>query len=272
MWVSAPQISLLIPLKPANHEISTVSDGGAALPSNTLHSKLHSPRSKRKYSEAHDYAVAPLPARKRSNRSASRKPLPLPPLSIATCDESVSTMSSGTGGGDKVSGNGPPARKRGKRVKKNEAAKQRNQSRREVAIEIEQKPESERTANEREWLASFLEQRDKKNAQSRERAIAKAAEFARIEGMDPSERTPEESQWYALQCQAKRAKNEADRERRAQKKAQMYPDGVPEPPKRIEYEFLQKVKAEAYKDPELDEQMEDGGKVSPIRILKKHAL
>lgn len=233
--------------------------GSVALPSNTLHSKLHSPRSKQKPSEANkSNDAAPPPARKRRSQSAPRKALP--PISITACDESVSTMSSGAGGGDPASENGPPVRKRAKKNVKGKL-RQRARSRREVATEIEQKPESERTANEREWLAHYIEQREKKNARSRERALARSAEMARIEAIAPFKRTPEENQWYALQCKAKKAKNEADRERRAQKKAQLYPDG--EPPKRIEYEYLLKVKAEAYGDGDSGQRMDDGG-ISPF--------
>lgn len=87
---------------------------------------------------------------------------------------------------------------------------------------IQNKPDSERTEEERELWIKHEEKRRKKNDRSRERAVEKKDEVDKILSKPEEKRTKMEKQYLEVTIEARKRKNEGDRERRKRLKEMGY--------------------------------------------------
>jgi hypothetical protein len=88
-------------------------------------------------------------------------------------------------------------------------------------IEIEAKPENERTASEREFLAVIMAKRARKNNRSRNRAAENKAKLDFIMAIPVEQRTKEQADFVVKMLKIKKRKNEGDCERRRRIKLEM---------------------------------------------------
>lgn len=101
-----------------------------------------------------------------------------------------------------------------RRKRKNAQARARAARNRERLIALEAKPDSERTAEEKAFLAKVLAKRARKNNRSRNRAAENKIEMERISQIPEKDRTQEEIKFLAKMLTVKKRKNEGDVERR----------------------------------------------------------
>lgn len=101
-----------------------------------------------------------------------------------------------------------------RRARKNAQSRARAAKLRQRVVEIEKKPEEDRTEEEREIFAQFEHRRQRKNDRSRERALEKKEEIDRILAKSEKKRTKIEKQFLDNALGAKKRKNEGDRLRR----------------------------------------------------------
>lgn len=101
-----------------------------------------------------------------------------------------------------------------RRARKNAQSRARAAKLRERIGEIKNKPESERTEEEKAMIDQFESRRSRKNDRSRERAIEKKSEIDRILNKPERKRTKLEKQFLETALTAKQRKNEGDRLRR----------------------------------------------------------
>jgi len=101
-----------------------------------------------------------------------------------------------------------------RRSRKNAQSRARAAKLRERIIEVENKPESERTEEERTIYQQYEARRQRKNDRSRERALEKKEEIDRILSKPEKKRTKIEKQFLETALSAKKRKNEGDRLRR----------------------------------------------------------
>lgn len=101
-----------------------------------------------------------------------------------------------------------------RRSRKNAQSRARAAKLRDRISEIEIKPESERTEEERTIFAQYESRRQRKNDRSRERALEKKEEIDRILAKPEKKRTKIEKQFLETALSAKKRKNEGDRLRR----------------------------------------------------------
>ena len=101
-----------------------------------------------------------------------------------------------------------------RRARKNAQSRSRAAKLRVRIIEIQNKPESERTEEEKELLNSYQYRRERKNDRSRERAIERKNEIERILAKPEKKRTRIETDFLETALTAKQRKNQGDRLRR----------------------------------------------------------
>lgn len=101
-----------------------------------------------------------------------------------------------------------------RRARKNSQSRARAAKLKERVKEIQEKPEHERTEEEKDVLSQFELRRKRKNDRSRERAIECKRELERILSKPENKRTQLETQFLEVKLGAKQAKNEGDRRRR----------------------------------------------------------
>jgi hypothetical protein len=101
-----------------------------------------------------------------------------------------------------------------RRARKNAQSRARATKMRSRIIDIEQKPEEERTEEELHIWEQFENRRARKNNRSRERAVEKKEEIDRILTKPDRRRTKIEKQFLETALTAKQRKNEGDRLRR----------------------------------------------------------
>ena len=144
------------------------------------------------------------------------------------------------------------------RAKKNESARKRSAKLRARIEDIQNKPDSERTEEERELLDSYQDRRQRKNDRSRERAIEKKTEIECILAKPEKKRSAIESSFLESALYAQQRKNLGDRTRRQRIKQQKI--AAPNP-SGAAYEAFQR----STKEPtELkDSYVEDSGKNVP---------
>jgi hypothetical protein len=101
-----------------------------------------------------------------------------------------------------------------RRSRKNAQSRARAAKLRQRIVEIEMKPEEERTEEEMHLWAQYEQRRQRKNNRSRERALEKKEEIDRILAKPEKKRTKIEKQFLETALSAKKRKNEGDRLRR----------------------------------------------------------
>jgi len=101
-----------------------------------------------------------------------------------------------------------------RRSRKNAQSRARAAKLRDRIVEIEMKPESERTEEEMGLFQQYENRRQRKNDRSRERALEKKEEIDRILAKPEKKRTKIEKQFLETALSAKKRKNEGDRLRR----------------------------------------------------------
>ena len=101
-----------------------------------------------------------------------------------------------------------------RRSRKNAQSRSRAAKLRARILEIEVKPESERTEEEIHLWQQYEQRRQRKNDRSRERALEKKEEIDRILAKPEKKRTKIEKQFLETALGAKKRKNEGDRLRR----------------------------------------------------------
>lgn len=101
-----------------------------------------------------------------------------------------------------------------RRSRKNAQSRARAAKLRERIAAIEQKPEVERTEEEKQLFAQYEGRRQRKNDRSRERALEKKEEIDRILAKPEKKRSKIEKQFLEGALSAKKRKNEGDRLRR----------------------------------------------------------
>ena len=113
-----------------------------------------------------------------------------------------------------------------RRARKNAQSRARAAKLRLRVIEIEKKPEEERTEEEQAIFLQFENRRNRKNDRSRERALEKKEEIDRILAKPEKKRTKIEKQFLDNALNAKKRKNEGDRTRRQRLKSMGVPAKV----------------------------------------------
>lgn len=111
-----------------------------------------------------------------------------------------------------------PKKHKDLREKKNSQSRRRAAALRERVKAISDKPENDRTQEEKELLASYEEKRAKKNNRSRVRAVEKNQEATRILEKPEEERTETEREFIHSYLTTKAIKNKGDRDRRMRNK------------------------------------------------------
>jgi hypothetical protein len=101
-----------------------------------------------------------------------------------------------------------------RRSRKNQQSRARAAKLRLRILEIEAKPEEDRTEEEMHIWQQFEQRRQRKNNRSRERALEKKEEIDRILAKPDKKRTKIEKQFLETALAAKKRKNEGDRLRR----------------------------------------------------------
>ena len=101
-----------------------------------------------------------------------------------------------------------------RRARKNAQSRSRAAKLRQRILEIENKPEGERTEEEIHIWTQYEQRRQRKNDRSRERALEKKEEIDRILSKPDKKRTKIEKQFLETALSAKKRKNEGDRLRR----------------------------------------------------------
>jgi len=109
-----------------------------------------------------------------------------------------------------------------RKSKKNAQSRARAAKLRDRIEQLQKRPESELTEEEKHTLATYEERRRRKNERSRERAIEKKNEIEKILDKPDKKRSKHEEDTLAIALNAKKRKNEGDRLRRERiKMAQM---------------------------------------------------